>query len=1162
MNVHEETNGYRFLGVNKSGVWGMHSLADVVISEQERLERKIARQKAEKERLEALRKESLPVKERDKAIRTIHRTLGLTRADKAKLMKRGLSESQVDSFLSFSVRGKTQLPDNIPSNLAGVRLDRSGKKYLYCDDGFACPSFDFDGNVIGWQYRSNLTNSGNKYIWAKGLKSSHLPNGELPITFVRGEKPEAVNQWLEEKEVAKGLKPIFALEGLLKPYVASCRFGVDVIGASGFNFSTSKEQTTEIINRGGYNCVIFPLDGGAVLNPMVMSHLRKNIKLFESLGCQILIGWWSQIEKTDQDFDEIESLEKVKLIDYETLKTISSKAIFRQWKKDELNKLRGFKADKVIYKPRFYDEGQTSDAEIDFILDNNQVVIIQGSKATGKSYMIKHKIKRWRSQGFRIINIGCRRVLSEAQSNEWGLTYLMDAENEQYSLFTIFERDGGLSAVVDSLLKLKNIDWGKTIIIIDEFEQFVNHLLTANTQVKDYRGYILQCLEDCFRHSISTGGKIIALDADASDLSSDWLKGITQVKPFKLQNTAKAHNNNCYLYSGDKDGYNDLIQSILNDLSQEEEIFLASDSRKDLEAILEIVKTEFPKLSSEIVTSDTVAEKYIRGFIKSPNEAIEQSNVAFLGVSPVAQSGISIDIKNYFAKVYGICSGIIEPSTMRQLLARVRDNCDRYLWIADRARGVYSNDFDYQKILEERETFIQSLPEIAQYVTALHQNLTNAELLEKIKELLDKQDNLTDINSVTKAKLTARRNLVLSNYRAVLIEELQAEGYQIHNHSSDHKTVYDCDVSVTKEDLDMNQATAIFKADDIDHMEQQRLKNKPYPTKDEQNQLRKYAIRDNFPLITLNPLFILNFIIKDNWVTLKAVKRFWFTQNKEVAKNLDTRSIHHQNKVALTGGKLWLDDIKPNMQYVALFERLGLSEFVNDDLVFHKQSEEIKTFFERCKDYRKVDGISNRQLLRNCGIKFSNNAEPVNLLRKVINLFGFKLEFMGQSRKLRTYRVTKAVDDILWQELMDGFSFKYQQIDPIEFDFNLENNDNYDYESCENVSFSTKIPRTNDEHSFEGDTLTPSVVRNNNPSVSVSTQDTISDSTHLGKKVNFEPKLSLNNRELIGVKANFWNNNNQWVTGFITELFDFGIQLKDEKGDFSYCNINQIELLR
>jgi hypothetical protein len=1278
MNTHSEVNGHHFLGITKNGIWGMHSLTDMVLSEQEKLDRKIAKEKAEKERLETHRKESLSIADRDKAIRAIHKELGLTRADRERLIKRGLTDSQIESGLFFSVRGYTKIPNHIPSNLSGVSIDRSGNKYLYFDDGFACPVFDSDGNAIGWQYRSNLVDSA-KYKWAKSIKSSHLPNGELPITFISGDKvheiekdshdcdqlPKSVTQqWLEnislpykfienviisdnlkdgiisdnltikdvfipddltfieikdilisgnltlsemsrllnkkkrEELISKvqllekeKLKIIFATEGLLKPYVASCRHGVDTMGAAGFHFSTSHEQVKEIISKGGYNCVVLPLDGGAILNSMIMNQLAKNVELFKSLGCQVFIGWWGQVNKTDQDFDEIESLNQVQLLDYEDIKEFSNKRRYFQWKEEELNKLKGFKADKTIDKPRFYDDGAVSDPEIDPILNHNKVVIIRGSKASGKSYMIKQYIKRWLKSGGKVVNIGCRRVLCESQSSEWEITYISDAENESYSLPIIFERDGGISIVVDSLLKLKYIDWSNTLIIIDEFEQFVSHTLTANTAVKDKRGYVLQMIENSFRESLNSGGKIIGLDADSSDLSCDWLEKVTQIKPFKLENIAKSHNNKAYILNGDKETYNLMIQKILKDL-KEEEILVVSDSKKDLMALLIAVKKEYPDLPCEIITSDTVTDKHIRDFIKHPDKSIEDTQVAMLGCSPVMQSGVSINIKGYFKKVYGICSGVIEPSVMRQLLGRVRDNCDRYLWIADRAKGQYSYDFDYHKIL--KDSFFNNFIDLAQYQKSINEHMTNEEILIKITKLM-KNDRVTDINSVTKAKLTARRNLVLSDYRNILIEELENEGYSV---SSD---ILYCDeegITLTKinEEIDMSEAIAINSADDIDKEKAEKIKKKPNPEKKEKYQLKKFFIKDNLPKVELDPFFILDFILKDRYKYINAVKRWWFTQNKEVAKHLDTKAIHYQSKIALTGGKFWLEDIKAHLPYIELFERLRLSELINnEDLTITKNSEESKAFFDRCKDHRnKVNGISNRALLRSCGIKFTNNIEVVQLMNRILKLYGFNLRCSETTKnekglKIKHYKiyrfykyftnnqeehsktlndVTQSIDEstnkaiILFDQLIASFDSKYLNLEPINYDFELENNGYYEPEINVHSVFSNSEAVSYTEKGIDSRSSIAIDIIKTVGDDPMSKQDIVTDSDSKSQKTILEPKLSSNNQELIGKKCNFWDNNNQWSTGFIIDILDFGIKIKDYLTEkISFCAMSQIELL-
>lgn len=1151
----------------------MHTLTDTVLGEAERLERQRQRELAQQAKKEAHRKEALTRKLRNKYYRKISTRLGLATEHNQDLINRGLTQAQIDFLNSFTLDGITYLPDDIPSNLPGVRIDKLNRKYLSSvskiegtgtwrdSKSFFCPAFDYEGNIIGGQFRHNCKE--NKYTWLKGIKSAHLPNGELPITFVSAEKVSfgeknsetTIQQWIDNcphltdivnKIVGCGqgsntdgvndtdhetpkhkIKAIMPLEGLLKPFVASCRLGVDTMGASGFNFSGSPEQVQEIINQGGYNFTILPLDSGAVGNKMIMNQLDKNVELFKSLGCELAIAWWDQVDKdSGKDFDEIESLNQVRLITYEEVKEIAEKEIFKKLKDDLLKKLTKFTRDKIISRRRFYADGATSDTELDTILDTNKVTIIKGAKKLGKSYMAKQIIKRWRAKGGKVINISSRRVLGQAQSIEWDITYIADAEEDSFSLTVVFERDAGIGAVVDSLLKLKNLDWSGCLIIIDEIEQFVPHTLTANTAVKDKRGYILQALEDKFREALATGGKIIGLDADASDVSSDWLEGVTGIKPFKLENIHKAHNNNAYIFRGDKNGYKDLIDNIINDLRNNEKIFLASDSRKDLEAILLELKKLFPDLPMEIVTSDTVSDKYIRDFILNPDESIENTHVAFLGGSPVMQSGVSINIKNYFSKVYGICTGIVEPSVMRQLLARVRDDVDRYLWIADKPRGVYSNDFDWQKIL--KDDFAESLPDLVHYFDSLDENLTNSEKLDKIKALLDENDRLTDIHSITKAKIKARRNLALSNYRENLINELKAEGYQVHDDYSTSTPTLGLNISETKAKITEHEADCTYNADDITDIEAESISKKAYPTAGDRHKLTKYNIKTNLPLLTLSPLFILHYILKDRWKLIQAVKRFWFTQNQDIAKHLDTKAVHYQSKVGLTGGKFWLEDVKANMPYLELFERLGLSEFINDvNLVINKDSELVKTFFKGCKDYHRVNGISNRELLRSCGIKFKNSISPIVLLTKVLELFGHQTKFINRSTegdRLRNYRIVRKIEIInkdtglpvinsnqLWTELMNSFEEKYQNLEPIEYDFEVENEGNYYPENYHFVSFDDERAISDTEHGINPRPHLTDLYNNIGGCGQTSNQDEVSNTADKVEKQTFSPEITLNN---------------------------------------------------
>ncbi|MFM6518130.1 MAG: hypothetical protein ACKPIC_16575, partial [Microcystis panniformis] len=111
----------------------------------------------------------------------------------------------------------------------------------------------------------------SKYRWAKGLTSSHLADGELPITVIPNGKGGQV--WLSE--------------GTLKPFVAAHKHGINALGCAGGHFSGSANQVKEAI--GPYQQLILCPDAGDINNPQVMLRWSKEIKFLESLGKPLLI---------------------------------------------------------------------------------------------------------------------------------------------------------------------------------------------------------------------------------------------------------------------------------------------------------------------------------------------------------------------------------------------------------------------------------------------------------------------------------------------------------------------------------------------------------------------------------------------------------------------------------------------------------------------------------------------------------------------------------------------------------------------------------------------------------------------------------------------------------------------------------------------------------
>jgi hypothetical protein len=256
------------------------------------LEKKAERERDRLEREREHAKNALTIPERDKALRKLSQSLGLSRRHRQALLDRGLTDSQIESGLFFSIYPNDPVPPGIPPNLPGV----IGGKIAAGGVGIACLAFDSEGQAIGYQIRlENVTDS--KYRWAKGLASSHLASGELPISHIINDK-ESDRVWLSE--------------GILKPFVAAHKHGLNAIGAAGGHFSGSPNQVRDAIEV--YREVILSPDAGDINNPQVMLRWSREIKFLETLGKPISIAWWGQKTKDDDDIDELSGLEAIEYI--------------------------------------------------------------------------------------------------------------------------------------------------------------------------------------------------------------------------------------------------------------------------------------------------------------------------------------------------------------------------------------------------------------------------------------------------------------------------------------------------------------------------------------------------------------------------------------------------------------------------------------------------------------------------------------------------------------------------------------------------------------------------------------------------------------------------------------------------------------------------------
>ena len=251
---------------------------------------------------------SLSPEERDKEIRKILAQLPLDRDHKEKIKERGLTDEQIDAADYRTVEPWQKLSKPIDEHLAGIKL--GGRSMLNHARGIFCPIKDIHGYLVGFQIRFDNPKEGERrYTWLPGDKqispkpSSHLPNGELPLAFYGEPNEEGI------VGLAEGTS--------FKPYIASLRLNIPVIGAAGGNWASSPEILKQGLKALNATKVRLYVDAGALTNKNILVTYDKTIKLVESLGYQVEVACWGQNEKSDGDIDEI-SLETLTKIQYLT----------------------------------------------------------------------------------------------------------------------------------------------------------------------------------------------------------------------------------------------------------------------------------------------------------------------------------------------------------------------------------------------------------------------------------------------------------------------------------------------------------------------------------------------------------------------------------------------------------------------------------------------------------------------------------------------------------------------------------------------------------------------------------------------------------------------------------------------------------------------------
>ena len=400
------------------------------------------------------------------------------------------------------------------------------------------------------------------------------------------------------------------------------------------------------------------------------------------------------------------------------------------------------------------------------------------------------------------------------------------------------------------------------------------------------------------------------------------------------------------------------------------------------------------------------------GCIDQLNTLIQNYDIII--ASPTIGTGVSIDLRHHFTAVFGIFKGAIAVNDALQALARVRDETvPWFVWTAPFGVGKIGNgSSSYQAILKSQKKVIT----------------TNLKLLQGVD--FDIDEAYDPIHLRTWAKMGARINAGMWNYREAIWEALKAEGHSVslcrenqlqqelkvlllrqlaannaqnwdlleELESQDRKlkseldsreTVAACiraEATSIKEENKLLEAQAVNNASDITLSKYLELKDKRAKTRDELNQQRKYQLQETYG-VPITP----ELKLKDDAGWLPQIRlHYYLIYDPELVRFRDKNHLAgHREKGQ---GKVCPQDLRLLTASVEALKALGIKSLFNVNREYRGTDADVIAFAERVKQC----SVDIKDFL---GISVSPQMTPMEVVQYILRgKLGFTLRRVRQER--------------------------------------------------------------------------------------------------------------------------------------------------------------------
>lgn len=323
------------------------------------------------------------------------------------------------------------------------------------------------------------------------------------------------------------------------------------------------------------------------------------------------------------------------------------------------------------------------------------ITLIKSPKGSGKTQYLKKIVTGYKKQKLRVLLVGHRRSLLQALSSELGLTCYLDTTATNQS--GVYDIDRYYAISIDSLAThLAPIRHKFDVVLIDESEQVFSHLIADTMDHERRRKSFL-----IFQHYINVAKTVIALDADLNTVTLHAIQRFGNKNPLidrrYVLNEYKPKSSQVDLYANE----NHLVAEMLASLKNGHRVFIACNSKKRVEELVETIKgdfgEDFPMFS---ITSANSQDPQVIDFIRNIKTDILKYQA--LLVSPAMGTGIDITFPENLPHVDGVYgffyAKVNTHYEVDQQIARVRHPNYIRVWISSE---TFNFEYEVDPIRQE-----------------------------------------------------------------------------------------------------------------------------------------------------------------------------------------------------------------------------------------------------------------------------------------------------------------------------------------------------------------------------------------------------------------------------------------------------------------------------